>query len=458
METKRHAEHCGQDNEDGAGRPPRLEKAAWLESVETQTVFAALSRGGCQARAVGGAVRNTLMGLPVVDVDIATTATPAEVTALAEGAGLKAVATGLGHGTVTVIVNHHPFEVTTLRQDVETFGRHATVRFTRDWAEDARRRDFTMNALYADADGVVHDPLGGYADILARRVRFIGQPQERIREDYLRILRFFRFNADYGAGALDREGLQACIRERKGLRDLSAERVRAEFFRLLTAPAAGRSLEAMYDAGLLLEVLASAPRLALFDRMARLEAQLGLTPNPVRRLCALAAATAEDAERLAARLKLSRAESRLLLTMSKSCESVGAGGGGQKAGRQESDRQASGGRLRLTPAMSGQEARKSLYSLGREAFEAQTLDAWVREGSPATDEQWRRLLETPLQWTAPAFPLKGADLLALGFRHGPELGETLKLLETRWANDDFQAQREQLLQMARAFSDQVDTN
>jgi poly(A) polymerase len=438
MERKEQAQGCGRkgrDRGESAGeRPLRLKDAQWLASNETQAVFAALNSGGHEARAVGGAVRNSLMGVPVIDVDIATTATPAEVTALAEDAGLKAVATGLGHGTVTVIVNHHPFEVTTLRQDVETFGRHATVRFTRDWAEDARRRDFTMNALYADADGAVYDPLGGYADIRERRVRFIGEARERIREDYLRILRFFRFNADYGAGPVDREGARACVLERKGLRELSAERVRAEFFRLLVAPAASRSLEAMYDSGLLLEVLASAPRLAQFDHMPRLETELDLAAHPVRRLCALAVATPEDAERLAARLKLSRAESRLLLTMSKSyCSkwrraNTGAG---------------------LSANLSEREARMALHRLGREAFEARVLDAWVRAGVSVADDSWRRLLETPKRWTPPDFPLKGADLMALGFKKGPELGRTLRRLEAAWAENDFQAGREDLLKLAR---------
>src|SRR5688572_21722046 len=178
--------------------PRSMAGLAWFEAAPARTLFAALNTGDHETRAVGGAIRNSLMGLPVTEVDFATTATPDAVTILAREAGLKTVPTGLHHGTVTVIVDHHPFEVTTLRQDVETFGRHASVRFTDDWAMDAARRDFTINALYADAAGVVHDPLGGYPDVMARRVRFIGSARERIREDYLRILRFFRFTANYG--------------------------------------------------------------------------------------------------------------------------------------------------------------------------------------------------------------------------------------------------------------------
>jgi poly(A) polymerase len=424
------------------GEATRLKAAEWLTAPETQAVFAALNRDGHEARAVGGAVRNTLMGLPVVDVDIATTATPDEVAAMVESAGLKAVATGLGHGTVTVIVNHHPFEVTTLRLDVETFGRHATVRFTQDWAEDARRRDFTMNALYAGADGAVYDPLGGLDDIMARRVRFIGEARERIREDYLRILRFFRFNADYGVGPLDEEGVLACVRERKGLRELSAERVRAEMFRLLVAPDALRALEAMYDAGLLLEVLGAPPRLALFGRMASLEGALGLSPNPVRRLCAMAVMIPEDAERLAARLKLSRAEGRLLSAMSKSgCANWRGTGVGGRSG---------GGVGELARDASEQPARLALYRLEREVFEARVLDAWVRMGVNVEDESWRRLFKLPERWTPPEFPLKGADLMDVGVKRGPELGEMLRRLEARWAGDDFCVGRDDLLQEAKA--------
>jgi tRNA nucleotidyltransferase/poly(A) polymerase len=212
---------------------PSLKDAAWLQQPETQRVFAALAVPGVETRAVGGAVRNTLLGLPTAEVDFATTALPEKVIALARSADLKAVPTGIEHGTVTLVANGVPFEVTTLRRDVETFGRHAIVAFTEDWAEDARRRDFTLNALYASSDGEVFDPLGGYADLVAGRVRFIGDAEARIKEDYLRILRFFRFNAYYGKGPLDADGLAACVALRDGLAQLSAERVAGEMMILL---------------------------------------------------------------------------------------------------------------------------------------------------------------------------------------------------------------------------------
>src|SRR5581483_10750916 len=204
-----------------SGPLPSLAGADWLVRPETQAVFRALAARGHAARAVGGAVRNALLGRPVIDIDIATPARPEEVMEAARAAGLAAVPTGIAHGTVTVLAAHVPHEVTTLRRDVETHGRHATVAFTDDWEADARRRDFTINALYCSGEGEVFDPLGAYPDLASRRVRFIGDAHERIREDYLRILRFFRLTAEYGEGPPAPEGLAACVAEREGLGRLS---------------------------------------------------------------------------------------------------------------------------------------------------------------------------------------------------------------------------------------------
>jgi poly(A) polymerase len=218
-------------------------------------VLAMLNAGGEEARVVGGAARNALMGLPLNDFDIATTAPPDEVVRRAEAAGLKTRPTGIDHGTITLVADGTPIEVTTLRQDVETFGRKARVAFGRDWKADAERRDFTMNALSISADGIVYDYVGGYADLEARRVRFIGDPARRIAEDYLRILRFFRFQASYAHGAPDAAGLHACIGARDGLRTLSRERVRAELMKLLTAPLAVETVAVMVDTGFMTMLL-----------------------------------------------------------------------------------------------------------------------------------------------------------------------------------------------------------
>ncbi len=362
--------------------PPSLKDAEWLRRPQVPRVFAALSKDGVQTRAVGGAVRNTLLGLPVTEIDLATTALPERVMALAKEAGLKVVPTGIEHGTVTVIADGMPFEVTTLRRDVETYGRHATVAFTADWEEDARRRDFTLNALYAASDGTVFDPLGGYGDLVEGRVRFIGEASARIEEDYLRILRFFRFNAYYGKGPLDAEGLAACVRLKAGLDQLSAERVAGELRRILVAPAAVRAVEALFDYGLLTGLLGGVPRLMRFVRLVAAEEALGLAPDAALRLAALAVFVEEDAERLAARLRLSNAEQAVLL--------LGA---------------ADHERAELPDETA---ARRALYRLGPCKFEAHVLLASADEGVAPDDRGWRQALRLADRWQAPEFPVARA--------------------------------------------------
>src|SRR4051794_16288976 len=277
--------------------------AALLRRPALARLLAALDGAGEEARVVGGAVRNALLGRPVRDIDVATTATPEVVTARAREVGFRPVPTGIEHGTVTVVVEGAPFEVTTLREDIETDGRRAVVRFGRDFDADARRRDFTINALSLGRDGRLHDPVGGLADLAARRMRFIGDPAARIREDYLRTLRFFRFHAEYGEGDLDRAGLEAAIREREGLGVLSPERIRAELLKLLTARRGVALVEALADAGLLTRLTGGVGEIGRLGRAAS-HARDG-EPDALRRLAALAVTTREDAERLRERLRLS---------------------------------------------------------------------------------------------------------------------------------------------------------
>ena len=388
-------------------------------------MFDALSGEGIETRAVGGAVRNALLGLPVTEIDLATTAPPERVMALAEKAGLKAVPTGIDHGTVTIIADGVSFEVTTLRRDLETFGRHAKIAFTTSWEEDARRRDFTLNALYADRDGKLFDPLGGFADLASGRVRFIGEAEARIKEDYLRILRFFRFNAYYGKGELDPAGLKASVSLRGGLEQLSAERVGGELRRILDAPGAGRAVEALYDYGLLTGLLGGVPRLDRFERLIAIEATIGLTPNVAQRLAALAVFVAEDVARLGERLRLSNAEQAVL--------ALGAGEGRDAALPEEAA------------------AKAILYRLGSSTYQSYLLLAWAESGAPSDDRLWRLALTLPERWQAPCFPLRGYDIMALGELKGPEIGEALRRLEQEWIEGDFGFDRDQLLAKARTL-------
>jgi poly(A) polymerase len=398
-----------------AARPPSLFGAPWLARAETQAVLAAIAAGGFSARVVGGAVRNALMGLTVKDVDIATTATPDEVMALAAVAGLGTVPTGIAHGTVSVISAHVPYEVTTLRQDVETFGRHARVAFTEDWAADARRRDFTFNALYCDAAGDVLDPLGGYPDLVARRVRFIDDPVARIREDYLRILRFFRFHAEYGHGAPDAAGLAACIAERDGLRQLSAERVRAELLRLLAAPGARGAIVAMQRAGILVMVVQVSPDVETFERLVAVEHSLGHAGDAVLRLAALVRAEA-DTVALQQRLRLTGEETQRLLRLRTPILGLAAG-------------------------MSEIAARAAIYRAGTGPFLDALLLAWASGGAGGDDAGWRRLHALASRWQPPVLPVRGADVLARGVLPGPAVGRILAEVETWWIAAGFPADR-----------------
>ncbi|WP_299814681.1 CCA tRNA nucleotidyltransferase [uncultured Jannaschia sp.] len=369
----------------------------WLRATSTQGVFAMLRAGGHRALAVGGCVRNAALGAPVADVDIATDARPERVVELARAAGLKPVPTGIDHGTVTVVADGVPHEVTTFRRDVETDGRHATVAFSDDVAEDASRRDFTMNALYAEADGTVIDPLGGLPDLRARRLRFIGDPAARIAEDYLRILRFFRFTAWYGDPdhGIDAEGLAACAAAGDGLDRLSAERIGHEMRRLLAAPDPAPAVAAMGQAGLLWRVLPGAGPAAL-------PVLVHLEDAPSDWIVRLAALGGD-----VARLRLSKAEGRAVATLS-------------EAARGDASAFALGDEL-------GAERARDVLAI-RAALRARPLDAdeiaAARAGADAT------------------FPLASADLMP--DLSGPALGQGLARARTLWRAWAGQVSKEEL--------------
>jgi poly(A) polymerase len=388
-----------------------LADAPWLTSGPTARVLALLDNGGEEARVIGGAVRNALLNVPVGDIDIATTALPTEVIRRARAAGVKSVPTGIEHGTVTLVVDAQPFEVTTLRQDIETYGRKASVAFGRDWVADAQRRDFTVNGLSVDAAGVVHDHVGGLDDILAKRVRFIGDPNQRIGEDYLRILRFFRIHAAYGAGEPDRAGYLACIRGREGLANLSAERVRMEMLKLMVAAGAAAAIAAMADGGLLLPIFGGVAYTGPFTAMIAVERQLGLKADPVRRLGALAVGVTEDARRVAMRLRLANAETKALDSM--------------------------GHRWWRLAGMDEATARRRLYRLGPDRYRDRLMLAWARAGGDTDSAHWRELATLPERWSAPKFPLKAADFIGRGIAEGPALWQVLALAEDAWLAADF---------------------
>ena len=402
-----------------------LKDAAWLSHGPLPRLLAVLDRDGEEARVVGGAVRNALLGLAVAEIDLATTAVPEEVVRRVQAAGFKPVPTGIEHGTVTVVIDKHPFEVTTLRQDVETFGRHAKVAFGRDWKADAERRDFTINALSAARDGTIYDYVDGLADIEARRVRFIGDPRQRIAEDYLRILRFFRFHASYASGHPDAAGLSACIAGRDGLEQLSRERVRMELMKLMLAPRAAPTLTVMSDCGLLLRVLGGVAYVASFENMAKVEAEIGVAADPVQRLAALGVMVAEDAERLWQRLRLTNAEHERLASMAE-------------------------GWRRISPAFGEQASRALLYRLGPIAFVDHALLGWARSQATSHDTGWRALAALPQRWTAPVFPLKAADFIKRGVEKGPALGAALAAAEAAWIAAGFPAERVALDEIAAA--------
>ena len=389
------------------------EARSWLDATSCQNVFKVLGEDDL-ARAVGGSVRNALIGTPVADVDIATVHMPDDVMARAASAGLGVHPTGIEHGTVTVVSDGVPYEVTTLRQDVSTDGRRATVAFTGNWSEDASRRDFTINALYCDRHGRLFDPLGGLADLEARQVRFIGAAEDRIREDYLRILRFFRFHASYGHGLPDDAGLAACRRELSGIKGLSAERVRDELLKLLVADGALTSLEAMTDIGLDACLFDQAFDIARWKRLCAIEQAAGVVPDAVMRLAASLVKEKDDATAVAEQLKLSNSQAGAL-------EVAGAALGG-KYDFEASDPQA---------------ARRLIYGLGRENFDLVILFLWLRAGSSSANDAWAALWTQSREWDVPAMPFKGRDVMALGVPAGPDVGAVLKAFEAWWSEAGF---------------------
>jgi len=387
----------------------------WMTAPATAAVMDALEAAGgpdC-ARFVGGCVRNTLIGRPVSDLDIATVLSTDAVTKALQAAGLKAVPTGVEHGTVTAVSASQPFEITTLRRDVSTDGRRAVVAFTTDWAEDAQRRDFTLNSLYARRDGSIYDPTGhGVADARAGRIVFVGDAGQRIAEDHLRILRFFRFLAWYGSGPPDAAALAACEAGRGQIAALSAERVSKELLKLLAADDPRASVALMARTGVLGEVLPAPIDLARFDGLVAIEADQLFETDAVLRLAALLPDDQVGAVQFAERLRLSNAErDRIAAALSPTPE--------------------------LKSWMSPKEVRRAVYRAGPAVFRDRAKLAWARATGTAPTPQWRGLIALAESWTPPAFPLTGADVLAAGVPKGPMVGKVLAEVEAWWIDHDF---------------------
>ena len=388
---------------------------ALLEDSRVARLFAALDGRGEEARIVGGAVRDALAGRPVLDIDLATTALPAIVMERAKTAQLRTIPTGLAHGTVTVLVEERPFEVTTLREDIDTDGRHAIVRFGRDFDADARRRDFTINALSLAADGTVHDPVGGIADLASGHVRFIGQARQRIEEDYLRILRFFRFHAGFGRGPMDAQAFSAIIACRDGLARLSAERVRAELLKLFVAPGAPAVVHDIADAGLLQMLFGGIAMPQRLAKIAAIEQMQDAHPNAVLRLAALAIFVSEDAARMRDRLRLSNAEHRRLEAFADAA--IALHGKDHAPDNAEIDRM--------------------LLEAGRQATRDALMMAHAESHAGPDDADWLNAHKRAAKGAQPTLPVTGEDLMQRGLPQGRAVGGALKALQAKWIRAGF---------------------
>ena len=392
----------------------------WMQTPAVLELFSALPDGSL--RFVGGCVRNALWGEPVGDIDLACQLDPAEVTQALKAAGVRYVPTGIEHGTVTAVISGMPYEITSLRRDVETDGRRATVAYTKDWAEDAQRRDLTINALYADLSGEIFDPTGqGLEDLRVRKFRFVGEADERVREDYLRILRFFRFLAWYGGqDTVDAVSLKACREHQTGIKTLSVERIWMEMKKLLSAPNPMRACHIMLTNGVLERVFPEANNVDGLEALVKLEAREGLAADPLLRLMAMSAREPLQMALLTKRLKMSKAESARLR-------------GWADDGAQ------------LSTDMTEKEKLAAIYTSGKSVIIDRARLRAAGAADPIQSSRWTALAELASDWEVPTFPLSGKDMVEAGVPKGPAMGKALKALEALWVRSGFSTQKPQLL-------------
>ena len=379
---------------------------------------------------VGGAVRNALLKEPVADIDLATTLEPEAVVEALASSDIKHVPTGLAHGTVTAVIDGKPYEITSLRRDVETDGRRATVAYTTDWAEDAARRDFTMNALYVDANGELYDPTGrGVSDAEARRLRFVGDADTRVREDYLRSLRFFRFMARYSGDApVDADALRAIRENASGITKLSAERVWAELKRILSARDPVRAVRTMQQQGILTKLVPDADNVEGLERYVALERREALPIDPMRRLMAMGARLPLPMLTLSRRLKMSNAEKSRLQAWADSSVDIDH---------------------LVNPITPDRERLAAIYRDGKNVIIDRALLRAAGERDALKSGYFMVLVDLAMGWTQPTFPLSGKDLKAAGFAPGESMGKLLKALEALWIKSGFTAEKPQLLAAAK---------
>ena len=422
---------------DGGGPVGQLPPQAWMTDDATRAVLSALTADGAEVRFVGGCVRDAVLRRPIRDIDIATRDPPEQVMLLLERAGLKAIPTGIEHGTVTAVAGRTHFEITTLRADVETYGRRARVEFTDDWAIDAARRDFTINALFCSPDGSIFDPFDGLADLGAGRVRFVGDAGRRLDEDLLRLLRFFRFNAHYGRPPADQAALAACRSRAHKLPTLSGERVSGEIFKLLQAPDPAGALLLMQGQRVLGHLLPEIQDVGRLRILTFLETRgivhPGVAPDTLRRLAAALTVDAGGARAVAGRLKLSARQSDRLTAMAAPAVLPDAG-------------------------LDDRAARRLLHRLGDAGlFVDLLLLAWAGRKAlsgqtPAGEtDRWRALLDLAAAWRPPVLPVRGQDILDLGVPRGPKIGALLAEIEAWWIDGDFSAGRSATLERLTAL-------
>lgn len=400
----------------------KISRQAWMAAPETVKVMQALFSDGGEARFVGGCVRNALVNRKVLDIDIATPLKPDEVIARLVSHKINYAPTGLKHGTITAVCDGRPYEITTLRKDVLTFGRHAEVAFTDDWATDASRRDFTINAMFATMDGDIDDPFGGIADLREGRVIFVGDPEKRIKEDILRILRFFRFYAHFGKGPPDEKALAACTLLAKEIPKLSPERIRQETMKIFESENCAAVWRIMLTQGIVTHFLPEATGIAVLEKLLWLEQKYESPAYPLRRLAAVMDVTEAGLPHVCAALRLSNAQGTQLQKMIAGDDSI-------------------------SMYMDHADVRRLVYHHGNDMARSLLLLAAAKqedEGDLAVLYNWATTFRPP------RFPLEGNDLMELGWEEGPDIGFILGTMEAWWLSEDFAPGRMKCLEKLKA--------